>query len=141
MSLKTFHIFFISVSALLLLFFAAWGLQQFRSTGNQMSLILGGFSAILLLPLGLYGAWFLRKIRKLPPAAIAAFLAAAGTTLLKSHRAFACAVCFGDPNSLMTKGANWGILTLAIVIVMILVGIAAIAVIWGRRDRSLERSP
>lgn len=48
---------------------------------------------------------------------------------------FACAVCFGDPTSLITKGVQVGILFLLGVIAAVLFAIAALAFQWSRRAR------
>ncbi len=47
----------------------------------------------------------------------------------------ACAVCYGDPESDMAKGAAAGVLVLMGIVVSVLVGIAGVAVFWMRRAR------
>ena len=42
------------------------------------------------------------------------------SSLLLNSKAFACAVCYGDPNSPLTKGAFWGVMVLLIVITAVL---------------------
>lgn len=37
----------------------------------------------------------------------------------------ACSVCFGDPDSPLTHGAKWGILTMVVLTYSLLVGMAA----------------
>lgn len=56
-----------------------------------------------------------------------------------AQQALACAVCFGDPNSPMAKGAAAGVLFLAGVISFVLLGIAGTAVFWVRRSRLINR--
>ena len=51
---------------------------------------------------------------------------------------FACAVCFGNPDSLSSKSLLAGIFFLAGVIVFVLSVIAWTALIWAKRARSLE---
>ena len=48
---------------------------------------------------------------------------------------YLCSVCFGDPSSLLSKGASAGILFLFAVIGAVLVGIAWTARSWARRAR------
>jgi hypothetical protein len=63
MSLKAFHIFFISVSILLTLGFGVWGVTSFENTGNSghLYLAIGSFVAMVLL--AVYFRWFLRKLK------------------------------------------------------------------------------
>ena len=51
----------------------------------------------------------------------------------------ACAVCFGDPESAMTHGANLAILTLMGVTGGVLGGIVAFALRMRKRSKLLER--
>lgn len=62
--------------------------------------------------------------------AMAAFLAVA-------DRAMACAVCFGDPNSSMAKGATAGVLVLLGVIGVVLAGFVGTGLFWMQRNRRL----
>jgi len=65
MSLKGFHVFFITASVLLAFFFAAWclGLGVEEGAGWRAT---GVASAVAGLGLAAYEAWFLRKARGLP---------------------------------------------------------------------------
>ena len=47
----------------------------------------------------------------------------------------ACAVCFGDPNSLLAKGAAAGVLVLVGVISVVLLGVAGTGMFWVHRSR------
>ncbi len=49
----------------------------------------------------------------------------------------ACAVCFGDPNSLASKGIIGGVLLLLGVVSVILFGIASLAFVWFRRSKTV----
>ena len=51
----------------------------------------------------------------------------------------ACAICFGDPESQMTKGAVAGILVLVGVVGSVLGGILAVSFTWIARARKLEK--
>ena len=52
--------------------------------------------------------------------------------------ASACPVCFGDPNSAMTKGTNNGVFFLLGVIGFVQVGLGAMFIAFWRRARSLR---
>ncbi|MEK6675264.1 MAG: hypothetical protein AABZ47_06365 [Planctomycetota bacterium] len=51
----------------------------------------------------------------------------------------ACAVCFGDPDSPMTKGAAAGILVLGGFISSVLLGIVSVIAFWFYRSRVVSR--
>ena len=63
--------------------------------------------------------------------------------VLKSLRdlPFACAVCFGNPNSLLSKGVVAGVLLLMGVIATLLAGIVGVGLVWLRRARKLASEP
>ena len=63
-------------------------------------------------------------------------LALAVLALVFPESAEACATCFGDPESPMTKGLNKGILTLLGFIALVHVGIVRVA--WTMRKRAKE---
>lgn len=47
----------------------------------------------------------------------------------------ACSVCFGDPNSLLSKGAFWGVVVLVAFVSSVLAAILTTSFIWSRRAR------
>jgi hypothetical protein len=57
--------------------------------------------------------------------------------LVQPAGASACAVCFGDPNSDMGKGAAAGVLVMAGVIYGVLMGFVGIIVYWVIRAKRL----
>jgi hypothetical protein len=63
MSLKRVHIFFIAACLLLSCGFGAWAVRDYRSGGPDSSLYLGVGSFAGVVVLGIYGVWFLRKLR------------------------------------------------------------------------------
>ncbi|MER3523150.1 MAG: hypothetical protein C4326_03575 [Ignavibacteria bacterium] len=63
MSLKAVHIFFITLSILLALGFAAWEIQRYIATGELVDLISGIFSFVIAVGLIVYGLYFLRKLK------------------------------------------------------------------------------
>ena len=48
----------------------------------------------------------------------------------------ACAVCFGAPDSPMTKGMQWGIATLVLTLVPVLGGVGGFFVFLARRGKA-----
>jgi len=65
MSLKGFHIFFITVSTLLAFGFAAWCARMFINEHADLYLGMGGTSFMAGIGLIVYGVSFLRKIKHL----------------------------------------------------------------------------
>ena len=63
-----------------------------------------------------------------------------GALLVGDRVASACSVCFGDPDSDMAKGAAAGVLSLAVIIGCMLLGIAGTGVLWLHRSRQLGTS-
>lgn len=59
--------------------------------------------------------------------------------LLLPVAAFACPVCFGDPNSSMTKGANNGIIFLLVIVGLVQAGFVALFWSFWRRSKELQR--
>ncbi len=66
-----------------------------------------------------------------------AILACLGV-LLSSQSALACSVCYGDPNSAMTQGAQAGVLVLLGVVGVVLTGFGSLLLFWIRRAAQLE---
>ncbi len=64
MSLKGFHLVFITASILLALFYAAVSLQDYREGGGSGALVTAAGSLLAGLTLFVYEAWFLRKTRR-----------------------------------------------------------------------------
>ena len=56
----------------------------------------------------------------------------------RTEAADACAVCYGDPDSAMVKGAASGVLVLAGIIYTLLFGFVGIALFWTIRARKLR---
>ena len=63
MSLKTVHIFFISVSILLTLGFGLWAVRDYLVSGNGVNLAMGLAAFLGCGVLVWYGIWFLRKLK------------------------------------------------------------------------------
>ena len=63
MSLKAFHIIFVTFSMLLAGAFGVWAIVKYRSNGDIDLLAAGVISGLLFVALGVYGRWFLRKLK------------------------------------------------------------------------------
>jgi hypothetical protein len=61
MSLKAFHIVFITASILLSFGFAAWLIRAYTLSGNPSELLFGIVSVLTGVGLAVYGRYFLRK--------------------------------------------------------------------------------
>jgi len=66
-------------------------------------------------------------------------LSVAARNITHNSPALACAVCFGDPESPLTKGALMGVYVLLGVVSFVLAGITATGVFWIQRSRRLAR--
>jgi hypothetical protein len=131
MSLKFFHIVFISLSTLLALGAGLWTLDTWRTDGDTMWLALavlafGGGAGLVV-----YGNRFLQKVRKLGIAG----LLVAGTLGLPAD-ALACAVCIGNSTSPLRSGLSLGILALLGITGFMLVCFASFFVYLALKARS-----
>lgn len=61
MSLKAFHVLFVTVCVVLALGFGVWAVYDYKKTGEVGSLIVGVVSVLIGFALIAYGRWFLRK--------------------------------------------------------------------------------
>ena len=118
MSLKAFHIVFITLSGILSAGLFLWGIQGYREGGSNASLVLGVVGLVCLALLVPYGRWFLRKMKRL-----SVWILPAGALVLWTDPVWACAACYGNPNSPLTKGMKMGILSLTGLVYLILFGI------------------
>ena len=63
MSLKAFHIFFVTVSVLFAVGFGVWAIRDFLTTDSALNLALGVVSLVGSVGLLIYGRWFLQKLK------------------------------------------------------------------------------
>ncbi|MBI2980716.1 MAG: hypothetical protein HYY44_00105 [Deltaproteobacteria bacterium] len=120
MSLKIFHLFFISLVLCLSVFLIIYGVHE----RTPLLLLFGGFLFISLIP---YLYWFRKKMGKL-----SFFLI---PVLFSANDLLACSVCFGDSNSLMVHGTRMGILFLVGLISLLLMGMTVIGFSWYKRSK------
>ncbi len=59
--------------------------------------------------------------------------------LLSTDEAWACASCFGDPESAMAKGVVAGVLVLVGVVGTVMLGVAGTSLRWMQRGRRLAQ--
>jgi ABC-type anion transport system duplicated permease subunit len=66
MSLKAFHLVFVTISTVLSLGFGIWALAEHRRDGERTDMLLLGIGALATcVALLVYGRWFLRKLKHL----------------------------------------------------------------------------
>lgn len=128
MSLKGFHFVFIVASVALSFWFGAWCVNEYGYDGSYWRLAMGIASFLSGLGLSFYLAWFLKKLKHV------GFIALS-LVFLHPASAEACAVCFGNPNSMAVKSANAAVLFMLVVVSALLVGFAGMFLSWARRDR------
>jgi len=135
MSLRFFHILFITVSSLMCLVVGVWAIDAYRTDGAASWMALAALAFAGGGVLVVYGNRFLQKTRKLGVAA----LAAAGT-LGAPVDLFACAVCLGNTNSSLRDGMNAGILALLGFALFMIVSFAAFFVYLWRKSKTAADS-
>ncbi len=65
MSLKAFHVVFITASVLLSFGFGAWSLVGYSDYGRMIDLVSGVVSVVIGVGLIAYGRYFLRKLKNI----------------------------------------------------------------------------
>jgi hypothetical protein len=126
MSLKAFHIFFITLATLMCLGVAGWNGSAWLSGGSSVHLAESVGWVLAAVALLVYGWRFLRKYRGLGYYAVLLVLAADG--------AEACSVCFGNPESPMTKSMVAGIWVMLGCIGTLLAAFAGLFLYWTYRS-------
>ncbi len=63
MSLKAFHIVFVTIAALLCVGFGVWAIRNYQAHGDALSMAAGIGSLAVAVVLVVYGRWFLRKLK------------------------------------------------------------------------------
>ena len=135
MSLRFFHILFITLSALMCLVVGLWALDAYRTDGSPSWVGLMALAFVGGALLVVYGNRFLQKTRKLG----VAWLLAAGTLGMPSD-VLACTVCLGNTSSLLRDGMNMGILALLGFALFMIVSFAAFFGYLWRKAAQAARS-
>ncbi len=65
MSLKAFHIFFVTISVLFSLGFSVWAFMQYAQVDQAMTLIIGVGAAVFAVALAVYGNWVWQKLGRI----------------------------------------------------------------------------
>lgn len=120
MSLKWFHLVFISLSIVTAVAFGLWGLWNGY-------IVLGVVSLAGAVVLGVYGNYFLQKVRRLGLVAL--------MVVAVAEPALACPICFGASDAPAVQGMRMAIIALLMVTVTILGSFAAFFIYLMRRAR------
>lgn len=107
MSLKFFHVLFITLSSLMCLGVGVWAIRAWRSDGASKWVVLAAVAFASGGGLVVYGNRFLKKARRL---GIAGLLMAGLLGL--PNDALACPACVGTTDSMLQTGMNNGIFAL-----------------------------
>jgi uncharacterized membrane protein YfcA len=146
MSLKAFHIVFVTLSSLLAFGFAGWVLRAYTESGARSDLLSGIGAAIFGVALIAYGFWFWRKIRTreeeekrrrklMRPVTIVLTL-----WMLSDQAAWACSVCYGNAEGPMLEAARGGVYLLFALIGAVQVAFAVFFVSLWRRSRRFRET-
>ena len=142
MSLKAFHIVFVTLSSLLAFTFAAW---SFGVEGGGLYRVAGTGAALFGVALIGYGIWFWRKIRAIEhgwrshrmvillPCLSLLWLAGTGD-------ASACSVCYGEAEGQMIEAARSGVWLMIGLVGMLQVSFGLFFIHLWRRARKLKES-
>ena len=137
MSLKLFHIVFVTCSSLLAFLFGGW------SVARGGGYVIGGIAAFLVgIALVVYGVWFWRKIqtpeeeRRKRRKLFRTVGAVCGLWLLGAARgAEACSTCYGQAEGPMMDAAKLGVFLLYGMVLAVQLGLAAFFLYLMRRAR------
>ena len=129
MSLKAVHICFIILSITLAAGFGYWALHR------PAYFYLGIVSLAGAVALALYLFRFIRKMKKIHPL----FTGIIAVSFFSSRSLLACSVCFGDPQSSLSRGVIAGVLVLLGVVTFVLGWIATLIFVWARKARKISR--
>lgn len=119
MSLKAFHLVFVSISVLLAL---GLGTMTFMTFLQQRALAQLGWSVLSFaaaIALVVYGVRIRKKLWDI------GLLAASSCLIFFARAGYACATCFGNPEAPQTQAMNMAILFMLILVAMVLTLFAA----------------
>ncbi len=147
MSLKAFHIVFVTASSLLSFLFGGWALNNGRTTDSLGYTVFGLAGIAFGIGMIVYGVWFWRKIttpeederrrRKLirRVRSVPLVLLTLGIWLVGDSPAHACSVCFGEASGPMIDGARMGVYALFSLVLLMQIGFASFFIVLWRRGK------
>ncbi len=148
MSLKGFHIVFVTLSSLLAFVFAGWSLHVWRAGEGSGHLAGAALSLVFGIALIVYGFWFWQKIqtreeerqrrrKNINPVPVVVAI-----WVLSGPVASACEVCYGNAGGPMIDAARLGAYVLFGLVLAIQVAFAVFFVrLWRRARHYREASP
>ena len=129
MSLKQFHILFISLAILLLIGFGIWSFLPAGGGGNSVYLACGILSIIIAIGLVGYEMNLLKKMKNLTITTLFLSLAV---------RADACTMCFSTGSSNQAVALKWGVISLFIILLVVLGTLAKFFLSVAKRSKELS---
>jgi amino acid transporter len=144
-SLKSFHIVFVTLSSLLSFVFGGWSLHVYTARGGIGDLVMTLLAFLLGAGLIVYGFWFWRKIttkdeeRRRRRKRIHTAPAVIAICLLSHQVASACSVCYGEADGPMIDAARFGVFLLFGLVLAMQGTFATFFVYLWRRSRRFRR--
>lgn len=129
MSLKVFHIVFITLSLVMCFGAGALEIRSYAVMRDLLHLAVGLICLAGGVGLVFYLKSVLKKYKNFSVAAFCVFL------VFYAQNSLACSVCYGDPDSPMARGLVSAVLTLLAVIVFVLSLFAALMVRFYKRSK------
>jgi len=147
MSLKAFHVLFVTLSALLAFGFAGWAARAYSAGMGGTYRGLSVASAVVGVALVVYGIWFRRKIttqdeerRRRRKMIRGAVVAALMFGLADGSQAWACSACFGRAEGPLIDAARLGVWLLFGLVLAVQLAFALFFFRLWRRSRRLADS-
>lgn len=143
MSLKIVHVAFIICCLALSAVVGVWGISSYRAGGAILGLILASVFLLLGVALAIYLPRYWVKMKDLEKMKrrgmhLVTFAVLTIGTLLLPDVAHACAVCYGDPDSVQVIGLNRAIWVLLAIVGAVQVGFVSMFVQFRRRARRTD---
>ena len=142
MSLKAFHILFITFSGIVTVFLGVWCWRSYSANGDFLYLAMSLASLVAVIALGIYGKWFVRKLKrgdfnsnhtKLSSLAFALTIAAG---VFFPKEILACATCYGAIDAPAAHGMNAAILSLLAITGGVLAGFGGFIFYLWKKSRA-----
>ena len=135
MSLKAFHIFFITISALLGVGLGVMTLLAYLERGDVAQLGWSLLSFAAAIALVIYGVRIRNKLKHIAP------LVATVCLISFPRAAYACSTCYGNPDAPQTQAMNMAILFMLFIVAIMLSSFAAFFIhLWKQARRASEET-